>query len=81
MRVVAEIPKDEFKITVFSWNGKYLLKFERGPFEQTYKVSELDLTGDEDIKKVIADEEFLSAVTERFKEMSKAFGNAISKVI
>lgn len=81
MRVVAEIPKEEFKITVFSWNGKYLLKFERGPFEQTYKVSELDLTGDEDIKKVIADEEFLSAVTERFKEMSKAFKIALDKVM
>jgi hypothetical protein len=80
MRVVAEIPSAEYKITVFSWNGKYLLKFERGPYEQTYKVSEMDLTGDDDIKKIIEDPEFLTAVTERFKEMSKAFGLALSKV-
>lgn len=81
MRIVAEIPREDFKITVFSWNGKYLLKFERGSYEQTYKVSEMDLTGDEDIKSILADEEFMKAVSERFVEMSKTFKSALGKVM
>lgn len=79
MRVVAEIPREAFKITVYSWNGKYLVKFERGPYEQTYKVNEIDLTGDEDIKSIINDEGFINAVMERFKEMSKSFGEVLGK--
>jgi hypothetical protein len=80
MRVVAEIPSEQFKITVYSWNGKYLVKFERGNYEQTYKVSEMDLTGDDDIKKLIQDEAFLKIVADRFNEMSKTFREAIDKL-
>lgn len=80
MRVVAEIPSEHFKVTVYSWNGKYLVKFERGNYEQTYKVSEMDLTGDEDIKKLIQDELFLKSVAERFNEMSKTFRESIDKL-
>lgn len=43
MRIVKEINNKACKITVFSWNGKYLIKLEQGAFEQTYKVSELDV--------------------------------------
>jgi hypothetical protein len=80
MRVVAEHPLEQFKITIYSWNGKYLLKFERGMYEQTYKVSEMDLAGDEDIKKLIADEEFLQAVADKFNEMSKSFHKALEGI-
>ena len=80
MRVLAEIPHAEFKITVFSWNGKYLVKFERGNYEQTYKIPEMDLTGDGDMKKLIEDETFLKEVTERFREMSRCFKEAVEKI-
>lgn len=80
MRVVAEIPSEHYKITVYAWNGKYLVKFERGNYEQTYKVSEMDLTGDEDIKKIIADEEFLKTVAQKFMDMSKDFRGAIDRI-
>jgi len=80
MRVVAEIPTDDFRITIFSWNSKYLVKFERGNYEQTYKVSEMDLTGDDDIKNLIKDETFLASVKERFASMSKDFNEGIEKV-
>ena len=81
MRIVKEIPLGNCKATIFSWNGKYLLKFEAGTYEQTYKISEMDLTGDEDIVKLLADEEFMGQVTERFKTMGKDFAEAINKVM
>ena len=69
MRVVADIPHPEIKITLLAWNGKYLLKLELGPFEQTYKVSELEVTGgDEEVKRWL-DEPFLQGSIELFLAM------------
>lgn len=80
MRVVAEIPSQDFKITVFSWNGKYLIKLEKGMYEQTYKVSEMDVTGDDEIKKVVSDKEFLDTVMKRFKEMNSSLNDALNRI-
>ncbi|WBA40496.1 hypothetical protein [Hymenobacter canadensis] len=68
MRQLADIPHPEAKITLFSWNGKYLIKLEKGPFEQTYKVSELDVTSDDDVRALL-DSEFLQAALARFTGM------------
>ncbi|ALI99548.1 hypothetical protein [Rufibacter tibetensis] len=71
MRVVADIPHPEIKITLLAWNGKYLIKLELGPFEQTYKVSEMEVTGgDEEVKKWL-DEPFLQSSIELFLAMRK----------
>ena len=42
MRILAEIPHPDCKISVFYMNQKYIVKFEKGNFEQSYKISELD---------------------------------------
>ncbi|MFN8417325.1 MAG: hypothetical protein U0U66_13420 [Cytophagaceae bacterium] len=80
MRVVAEYPGSDYKITIFSWNGKYLVKFEKGVFEQTYKISEMDVTGDDDIKKLIEDEGFINEIRERFKEMNRTLNEALNRL-
>ncbi len=70
MKVLAEIPHPNIKITIFSWNQKYIVKFETPLLEQTYKVSEMDLTGEEQIEKLISSA-FIDKVLERFKLMDK----------
>lgn len=80
MRVVGEFSKPDLKITVFSWNGKYLLKFERGMYEQTYKVSEMDIYGDDEVIKLINDESLLAEVRARFLEMNKSLNEAMNRV-
>ena len=70
MRVVREIPHPACKITVFSWNQKYLIKLEQGDFEQTFKVSELDVL-EEEIDEILSDE-FISQAVERFSDMQKS---------
>jgi hypothetical protein len=80
MRVVIEIPHPDFKITVYDWNGKYLVKLETAMYEQTYKIRDSDVAGDEDIKHLVADEEFMKSVRERFKEMSRSLGEALQKI-
>lgn len=68
MRQLADIPHPEVKITLFSWNGKYLIKLEKGPLEQTYKVSEMDVTSDDEVRTLL-DDEFMQAVLDRFRQM------------
>ena len=68
MRQLADIPHPEVKITLFSWNGKYLIKLEKGQLEQTYKVSEMDVTSDDEVRALL-DEEFVRGAVGRFQQM------------
>ncbi|MFA5246237.1 MAG: hypothetical protein WC380_13120, partial [Pedobacter sp.] len=43
MRIIAELPHPECKITIFSMNQKFIIKLEKGVFEQVYKISEMDV--------------------------------------
>jgi hypothetical protein len=78
MRVIGHIPHDVFKITVFAWNGKYLIKIETAMLEQTYKVNEWDISREEDIYK-LPDEAFMQRVTERFVQMQKDLHEAMER--
>lgn len=76
MRVVQEIPHSECKITIFSWNEKFIVKFEQGPLEQTYKVSEMDISGIEEIQKLTA-ASFIDKVLLRFEAMHHDLSEAL----
>lgn len=79
MRVIAEIPHPQLKITLFQWNGKYIIKIEIGQFEQVFKVSEMDVSGLEDLKKLLNDD-FLESVMERFLDMREDFNRSFLKL-
>jgi hypothetical protein len=79
MRVLAELPHPDCKITIFSMNQKFIIKFEKGIYEQTYKLSELDITeGVNGVFKLI-DNEFIAAITERFAQMRTDFNKAYTR--
>jgi hypothetical protein len=79
MRVVSEIAHPNYKITVFAWNSKFIIKIEQGMLEQTYKVSELDVASEEDIKKLL-DSQFLAEVGKRFIEMNSSVFDALERL-
>lgn len=68
MRVIEEISHPRFKIQIFSYNAKYIVKIELGQFEQSFKIGEIDVMGLEDVKNMIT-EEFLANCLTRFVEM------------
>lgn len=72
MRVVSEFSKDGIRVSVFSWNNKYLLKYELGPMEQTFKIPETDILEESDLNSFYQGE-FFDQVTLRFKEMGESF--------
>jgi hypothetical protein len=71
MRVLSETVKEGVKIYLFSWNNKYLLKFEWGPFEQVFKIPEEDVLDIEDLKG-FNEGEFFEDVKNRFNEMGES---------
>lgn len=73
MRIIAELPHPEFKISILNMNQKFIIKIEKGVYEQTYKVPEMDLTDGVNSVFEILDEEFLKTVSARFTEMNKDF--------
>ncbi|RKD13735.1 hypothetical protein BCY91_09200 [Pelobium manganitolerans] len=79
MRVVAELPHPDCKITIFSMNNKYIIKFEQGTLEQTFKLAEMDVLNGVDGVFEILDESFISAVVAGFKDMRKNFMDAYQR--
>jgi len=68
MRFVQDIPHAQFKIGLYAWNSKYIVRIEAGPYEQTYKVSELDLLNPDAVPTLL-DTDFLATVARRFADM------------
>lgn len=79
MRVVKEFSKEGIRVSVFSWNNKYLLKFEMGPMEQTFKIPETDVLEESDLG-TFYEGEFFDRVVVRFKEMGESFQKQVENL-
>jgi hypothetical protein len=73
MRIIAELPHPDFKISILFMNNKYIVKTEQGNLEQTYKIAEADLVDGVNSVFELLDEEFSRTVLARFHEMRKDF--------
>jgi len=71
MRVIAELPHPDFKVSIFSMNRKFIIKLEQGALEQTYKVAEADLMDGVNSVFELLDETFYQTAAARFVEMRK----------
>lgn len=81
MRYVGDIATtDSYKISLYTWNEKYIVKIEAGPYEQMYKVNQLDFLGDEAaLREVFTDEAFLKSVFARFQQMHSDFNDVLAR--
>ncbi|MEP6612157.1 MAG: hypothetical protein ABJA76_09745 [Mucilaginibacter sp.] len=73
MRIIAELPHPEFKISILNMNRKFIVKIEQGSYEQTYKIAEADLLDGVNSVFELLDEEFLKTVATRFTAMRSDF--------
>ena len=74
VRLVKDIPHERYKIQIFNYNAKYIVKIELGQFEQSFKISETDVSGLGEVEKMITDE-LLSNSLKRFVEMRTDWSN------
>lgn len=79
MRTLAELPHPDCKITIFGMNQKYIIKFEQGNLEQTYKIAEADILNGVNGVFEILDEEFINKVLKSFADMRNAFIETYNK--
>lgn len=79
MRIIAELPNPECKISIFEMNQRFIIKFEQGHLEQTYKVSELNLSNGVDSVFQIIDDEFIEEVLKNFNTMRSQFNNSYER--
>lgn len=79
MRIINEFLKDEIKITLFHWNNRYLIKLEWQLFEQTYKVSEWDVTSESELLEIL-DDDFMNSARKSFQEMATALGKSMQRL-
>ena len=79
MRVIAELPHPVCKITIFSMNQKFIIKLEKGSFEQIYKLSELDIPEGVNGVFQILNDEFMEGVSKRFELMRVDFNGAFKR--
>lgn len=70
MRILGSLPHPQFKISVFSWSEKYIVKIEAGHFEQTYKFKEADFSSWEQLA-LFFDAEMMQQVLITFKQMAE----------
>lgn len=71
MRVLREFEVAGFKVSIFNWNEKYLVKYEAGALEQTYKVNEYDVLNEGELIEKVSDAVFVQKVSLRFEEMAE----------
>ncbi len=69
MRLIKIIPNDNLSIQLYSWNHKYILKYEQGLLEQTYKIPEFEVADQAEVEKIATDELFLRQIEKRFLDM------------
>lgn len=80
MRIVAEIPHPQIKITVFSWNAKFIIKLEAGPYEQVYKIAEEEVEGNVEKVKAMITPEFIEQNKQRFLAMRSDFSKTVQQL-
>ena len=68
MRIIDTIPHPSITISIFQMNDKFIVKFEAGPMEQSFKFDNADVKGVENLKKMITPE-FIEDTRKRFNEM------------
>ncbi len=79
MRVIRELTLEHSRITFFAWNNRYIIKFEQGLMEQTFKINQSDVA-DEDTLLNMIDTVFMQQVDTRFVEMAKSISEAKGRV-
>nr|WP_293841891.1 hypothetical protein [uncultured Arsenicibacter sp.] len=78
MRYIKDIPDPRFKVGLYAWNNKYIVRIEAGMLEQTYKISEMDITEPDDVPAML-DQSFLDQVAAQFDTMQAAWSAAAER--
>lgn len=75
MRIIAQVPHPQIKISIMMWNDKYIIEMEAGQFKQTYKIS-IDSVSGVDGVKALCTPDLINGTLQRFSLMHQDFSTA-----
>ena len=78
MHVLHDFFLGDIKITIFLWNGKYIIKMERDGMEQTLKVPEYEFRNEEDLLRIL-DPDLMTESSARFDDMKRSLAGALQR--
>ena len=79
MRVIGTQQHGDINVTFFHWNNRYLIKVEAGPYEQTYKIQEFDLSSEEELSRIVSTE-FIEECIKLFDQMAGSLQKSIERL-
>lgn len=79
MRILAELPNPNCKISIFGMNQKFIIKFEQGNLEQSFKITEVDIVNGVNGVFEILDETFINKVLANFDAMRLSFNETYNR--
>lgn len=79
MRYIKDIPNEYCKTSLYSFNNKFIIKFEGGAYEQVYKVDEMDVSSIDEVEEMLGDS-FYKTVIGRFESMQTDFEEIIDSI-
>jgi hypothetical protein len=79
MRFIKEIDNQFCKAQLYSFNNKFVLKFEIDSMAQIYKFSEQEVMSHEEIEENL-DEVFYQKIMKRFEDMAQDYGDLLESI-
>jgi hypothetical protein len=77
VRLAATIPHPHCRISILSWNEKWIIEMEAGQYKQSFKISQESIPDLERVKKLVTSE-LLSGALDRFHSMHTDFAKSYS---
>ena len=77
MRLIKTLFIEDIKITIFDFDLKYVIKFEKNRLEQTFKLDKLEFSELDNLERKI-NSDIIKSIKNRFLDMSKDLKNLYS---
>lgn len=72
MRLVETIPHPKIRISVHSYNGKWIVEFEAAAYRQAIKIDQEAVKSIEEVRALI-NTEFITEIENQFQNLHKAW--------
>ncbi len=69
MRLIKTLFIEDIKITIFDFDLKYVIKFEKNRLEQTFKLDKLEFSELDDLERKI-NSDIIKSIKNRFSDMT-----------
>ncbi|GIV36163.1 MAG: hypothetical protein KatS3mg032_0542 [Cyclobacteriaceae bacterium] len=76
MRIIDEFTQSECRVTLMNWNNRYIIKVEKGLFEQVFKIDQFVLDGEQHLRQLLNDD-FMANIDRQFEAMEYALNRAL----